>query len=66
MKGGDGVKEQKKIIGQEEDSREFVELLKALSDGEKTQVKGIMIGLMIARQQRAFTSPEDAAIMQMA
>jgi hypothetical protein len=66
LKGGDGVKEQKKIIGQEEDSREFVELLKALSDGEKTQVKGIMIGLMIARQQRAFTSPEDAAIMQMA
>jgi hypothetical protein len=66
LKGGDGVKEQKKIIGQEEDSREFIELLKALSDGEKTQVKGIMIGLMIARQQRAFTSPEDAAIMQMA
>lgn len=60
------MKEQKKIIGQEEDSREFAELLKGLSDSEKTQVKGIMIGLVIARQTRAITSTADAAVMQMA
>lgn len=63
MKGGDSMKTKDKIISQEADSREFVELLKDLSDSEKTQVKGIMIGLVIARQTRAVPSTE-AAVMQ--
>lgn len=42
---------EKKIIWQEE-SREFVEMLKKLSENEKVQVKGIMIGLMMARQDQ--------------
>lgn len=60
------MKDENKIIGQAEDGREFAELLKSLSESEKEQVKGIMIGFMLARQQQAIPSPADAAIMRMA
>lgn len=35
-----------------EDGREFAEMLKTLSDTEKAQVKGVMIGLVLARESR--------------
>lgn len=38
---------------QADDGREFAELLKLLNDKEKAQVKGIMIGLGMAREARA-------------
>lgn len=36
-----------------EDVREYMELLKKLNDSEKEQVKGVMIGLQMARESRA-------------
>lgn len=35
-----------------EDVKEYVELLKKLNDSEKEQVKGVMIGLQMARESR--------------
>lgn len=37
------------IAAMEDDGREFAELLRTLSDSEKAQVKGIVIGLRMAR-----------------
>ena len=39
-----------------EDGREFAEMLKTLTDEEKAQVKGIIIGLMIARETQPATT----------
>lgn len=36
-----------------EDTREYMELLKALDDSEKLQVKGIMIGIQMSREANA-------------
>lgn len=36
-----------------EDTKEFVELLKTLTQTEKAQVKGIMVGMQLSRQQLA-------------
>ena len=36
-----------------EDTQEYVELLKALDDSEKLQVKGIMIGMQMTREANA-------------
>lgn len=41
-----------------EDGREFAEMLKTLSDTEKAQVKGVMIGLVLARESRPVALPE--------
>lgn len=38
---------------QTEDAREYLELLMRLSEREKAQVKGIMVGMQLARQQAA-------------
>lgn len=48
-----------------EDGREFAEMLKTLSDTEKAQVKGVMIGMVLARQTRPVPAP-DKAVMQLA
>lgn len=45
--------QQDKTINPAEDSREFAEMLKGLTDREKAQVKGIIIGLMMARDAQA-------------
>lgn len=34
----------------EEDAKEFMELLKTLTQTEKEQVKGIMVGMQLSRQ----------------
>lgn len=34
-----------------EDAKEFIELLKELTQTEKAQVKGIMVGMQLSRQQ---------------
>lgn len=36
-----------------EDAREFIELLESLTNDEKNQVKGIMIGMQMMRDQLA-------------
>lgn len=36
-----------------EDTKEFMELLKELTQTEKAQVKGIMVGMQLSRQQLA-------------
>lgn len=61
MKGGidmAAVKENEKIKqeNQEMDVREYIELLKGLTEGEKMQVKGIMIGMQMTREQLAVLS----------
>lgn len=61
MKGGIDmaeVKENEKIKreNQEMDVREYIELLKGLTEGEKMQVKGIMIGMQMTREQLAVLS----------
>lgn len=43
-------------ISQTEDVNEFMELLKELTRDEKTQVKGIMIGMQMTRQLVAQTA----------
>ena len=35
---------------QTDDIREYLELLKSLTDTEKAQVKGIMVGMQLTRQ----------------
>lgn len=47
------MKEQEKNNMQTEDVREFAEMLNGLSGSEKAQVKGIVIGLKIARDAAA-------------
>ena len=44
------ITENEQIAAMEEDGREFAELLRTLSDSEKAQVKGIVIGLRMARE----------------
>lgn len=44
---------QKKEKNQTEDVREYIELLKSLTDAEKNQVKGIMIGMQMTREMAA-------------
>lgn len=34
-----------------EDTKEFIELLKTLTKTEKAQVKGIMVGMQLSKQQ---------------
>lgn len=46
------VEESKAANRMTEDVREYVELLKKLNDSEKEQVKGVMIGLQMARESR--------------
>ena len=58
------MKTMDKTVNKEADSREFLELLKDLPDGDKKQVKGIMIGLVMARQQLEIMAPADAAAVQ--
>ncbi len=36
-----------------EDAKEFMELLKTLTQTERVQVKGIMVGMQLSRQQLA-------------
>ncbi len=43
------IEKNEQIVNQTEDSREFAEMLKSLTESEKAQVKGIMIGLKMAR-----------------
>lgn len=43
-------------INQTEDVNEFMELLKELTNTEKAQVKGIMIGMQMTRQLVAQTA----------
>lgn len=50
------MKDQEKNIVQTEDVREFVEMLNDLSGSEKAQVKGIVIGLKMARDAAALMS----------
>lgn len=52
------VKENEKIKqeNQEMDVREYIELLKGLTEDEKMQVKGIMIGMQMTREQLAVLS----------
>lgn len=50
------MKDQEKNIVQTEDVREFVEMLNDLSGSEKAQVKGIVIGLKMARDAAALVS----------
>lgn len=45
-----------------EDGREFAEMLKTLTDAEKAQVKGIIIGLTIAREAWPVTAPEKMVV----
>lgn len=46
------VKKDRKM-NQTEDVREYVELLRQLTKEEKMQVKGIMIGMQMMREQMA-------------
>lgn len=39
-----------------EDAKEFMELLKTLTKTEKEQVKGIMVGMQLSRQQALRTA----------
>lgn len=41
---------------QTEDVREYMELLKTLTDTEKAQVKGIMVGMQLTKQLTAQTA----------
>lgn len=41
---------------QTEDVREYLELLKELTDTEKEQVKGIMVGMQLTKQLTAQTA----------
>lgn len=45
--------EERKDINQAEDAREVIELMKELTPTEKAQVKGVMIGLQMAREVAA-------------
>lgn len=47
------MQENEITVNRAEDGREFAEMLKALSDKEKAQVRGIIIGLVMARDARA-------------
>lgn len=42
-----------KKTNQAADVREYIELLKGLTEDEKMQVKGIMIGMQMTREQLA-------------
>lgn len=50
------MKDQEKKIVQTEDVREFAEMLNGLSGSEKAQVKGIVIGLKMAKDAAALVS----------
>lgn len=45
--------EEKNKAIQTEDIKEYIELLKSLTDAEKNQVKGIMIGMQMTREMAA-------------
>ena len=47
---------QKREKSQKEDVREYLELLKVLTDTEKAQVKGIMVGMQLTKQLTAQTA----------
>lgn len=42
--------EDRKEINQVEDAREVIELLKGLNDTQKAQIKGIMVGMQLTRE----------------
>ncbi len=44
------AEEKKEKAIQTEDVREYIELLKTLTEAEKNQVKGIMIGMQMTRE----------------
>lgn len=59
MKGGNDMAAVKNEVvnnSQTEDVREYLELLKALTDTEKAQVKGIMVGMQLTKQLTAQTA----------
>ena len=58
-KGGNDMAAVKNEVvnnSQTEDVREYLELLKALTDTEKAQVKGIMVGMQLTKQLTAQTA----------
>lgn len=60
MKGGIHMAAVKKDAAvnnsQTDDIREYLELLKSLTDTEKAQVKGIMVGMQLTKQLTAQTA----------